>query len=305
MTSPREIGIISVPMDLGAGRRGVDMGPSAMRIAGLQESLESLGHTVREAGRVEVPGQELARPGDAKAKYLEEITAVCSRTRELVASVLERGQFPLILGGDHSLSIGSVAGVANHYRSRGQSIGLIWFDAHADMNTPASTPSGNIHGMALSVLLGDGPEALTRLAGGHASVLAEHTSIVGARDLDRTEAEIVRTSGVRVFTMSEIDDRGMGACCEEAIARASTGTAGFHLSFDLDAIDPIVAPGVGTPVRGGITYREAHLMCEKAARTGCLLSMDLVELNPVLDSENRTAHLAVGLIASALGKTIV
>ncbi|MCA9736484.1 MAG: arginase [Gemmatimonadota bacterium] len=301
----REIGIVSVPMDLGAGRRGVDMGPSAIRIAGLQETLESLGHTVREAGRVEVPSQELVGESDPDAKYLPEITDVCERTRDLVAAVLERGQVPLVLGGDHSLSIGSVAGVAAHYRAQGQPIGLIWFDAHADMNTPDSTPSGNIHGMALSVLLGQGAPALTRMAGGAPALRAEHTSIVGARDIDATEAEIVRASGVRVFTMSEIDDRGMGACAEEAIARATSGTAGFHLSFDLDAIDPQIAPGVGTPVRGGITYREAHLMCEKAARTGGILSMDMVELNPVLDSENRSAHLAVGLIASAMGKTIL
>ena len=281
------------------------MGPSALRIGGLQEALEILGHEVREIARVEVVSQEFAREGRADAKYLDDIAAACRRTKDLVSEVLESGAFPLVLGGDHSLSIGSVAGVAEHYRKRGKPIGLIWLDAHADMNDPQSTPSGNIHGMSLAVLLGRGPKELVDIGGPEAALSPEHTSIVAARDIDPTEAELTKASGVRVFTMSEVDERGMGACIEEAMARATAGTAGFHLSFDLDALDPQVAPGVGTPVKGGVTYREAHLVCEKAARTGKLLSMDVVELNPVLDSENRSALVAVGLIASALGQTIL
>lgn len=301
----RTIGVVSVSLDLGAGRRGVDMGPSAIRIAGLKDEIQELGHEIREVGTVTASAPELATEGDNKAKYLDEVTDVCLRTRDRVGEALRGGAFPLILGGDHSISIGSVAGVARHYREQDQSIGLIWLDAHADMNTPETTPSGNIHGMALAVLLGAGSEELTCLTGGGPAVKPEHVSILGARSIDATEAPFVRESGIRVFTMTEIDERGIGVCFDEALERATTATAGVHVSFDLDGIDPQVAPGVGTPVRGGLTYREAHLICEKSARTGRLLSMDMVELNPVLDFESRTAHLAVGLIASALGKTIL
>ncbi len=302
----RDVGIVSVPLDLGAGRRGVDMGPSALRIGGILEALETLGHRVQEVARVEVVSQEFAVEGAANAKYLHEISEACRRTKGLVEGVLKKGGFPLVLGGDHSLSIGSVAGVAGHFKKRSEPVGLIWLDAHADMNDADSTPSGNVHGMPLAVLLGRGLKELTDIGGKEEPAIdPRHTSIVAARDIDPTEAELIKSSGVRVFTMSEIDERGMSACIEEAMARATDGTAGFHLSFDLDALDPQVAPGVGTPVKGGVSYREAHLVCEKAARTGRLLSMDVVELNPVLDSENRSALVAVGLIASALGKTIL
>jgi len=302
----RTIGLVSVSLDLGAGRRGVDMGPSAIRIAGVKDEIQELGLEVREVGTVTASAPELATEGEQSAKYLDEVEDVCVRTRDRVEEALDQGAFPLIVGGDHSISIGSVAGVARHHRARGEKIGLIWLDAHSDMNTPETTPSGNIHGMALAVLLGYGAPELTGLAGGgEPAVAAEHVSILGARSIDPSEAPLVRESGIRVFSMSEIDERGISACLEEAIERATKGTAGVHLSFDLDGIDPQVAPGVGTPVRGGLTYREAHLICEKSARSGKLLSMDMVELNPVLDFESRTAHLAVGLIASALGKTIL
>lgn len=300
-----EVGVVSVWMDLGAGRRGVDMGPSAIRIAGLGDALLDLGVEVREVGTVHASGPEALREGPPSARFLEEITTVCRQTHGLVRLALEGGCFPLILGGDHALSVGSVSAVTGVYRERGQSVGLIWVDAHGDMNTPDTTPSGNIHGMALSVLLGDGPEALVELGGGARMLDPEHVSLLGVRELDPPERERLRVSGVRVFTMSEVDDRGIGPCMDEALVRASSGTAGFHLSFDLDSIDPMEAPGVGTPVPGGLTYREAHLICEKVFRSGQLLSFDVVELNPVLDMRNRTAGLAVELIASALGKTIL
>ena len=299
------IGLLSVSMDLGAGRRGVDMGPSAIRIAGLTSVLEGLGHTVREVANVTASAPEVAPLVRERTKYVKTIAKVCEQTRKKVRQTLTDGCIPLVLGGDHSISIGSVSGVAAHYRETGKPIGLIWVDAHADMNTPESTPSGNIHGMVLSVLLGKGDERLLQVAGEEPAVRPEHVCILAARDIDDEEKRLVRESGIRVYTMTELDERSVAACVDEAIERATTGTAGVHISFDLDAIDPQIAPGVGTPVRGGITYREAHLICEKAARSGRLLSLDMVELNPVLDSENRTARLAVGLIASALGKTIL
>lgn len=305
MTLMPDIGILSVSMDLGAGRRGVDMGPSAIRIAGLGETIMGMGLSVREVGMVTAAGPEITPEGGSRTRYLEEISDVCRRTRDMVRQALHRGCLPLILGGDHALSIGSVAGVADHYRAEGREIGLIWVDAHTDMNTPETTPSGNIHGMVLSVLTGEGPDQLLQMSGSIPAVSPEHVTVLGARDIDELEKEKVKASGIRIITMSEIDDRGMGPCMDEALARASGGTAGYHLSFDLDGIDPMEAPGVGTPVPGGLTYREAHLICEKAARSRNLLSLDVVELNPVLDIRNQTAVLAVELVASALGKTIL
>ncbi len=299
------IALVSVRMDLGSGRRGVDMGPSAIRIAGLTTELREMGYTIREAGTVHTSEPESVEPGESVARYVAEIAEACRRTAEMVRSGLAEGQLPLILGGDHSLAMGSVAGVADHYRARGQEIGLIWVDAHTDMNTPETSPSGNVHGMPLAVLTGRGPGALTGLGGAVPTVSPKHVSIIAARDVDSFERNMVRDSGVRVFTMSEVDERGIARCMDEAVARACDGTAGFHLSFDLDSIDPMIAPGVGTPVPGGLTYREAHLVCEKAARSGKLLSLDMVEVNPVLDERNGTAQLAVGLVASALGKTIL
>ena len=289
-------------MDLGAGRRGVDMGPSALRIAGITQAIEATGRAVRELGTLTAGGMETVAKGAGELRFLDEVAHVAERTAALVREGLDRGCVPLVLGGDHSLSIGSVAAVAGHHRPAGASIGVVWVDAHADMNRPHTTPSGNIHGMSLAVLLGHGDERLTR---GGPSLRPENASVLGARDLDPGEKRLIRDLGVRVFTMSEIDERGVGSCMDEALARANDGTAGFHLSFDLDALDPRIAPGVGTPVRGGLTYREGHLVCEKASRSGRLLSLDLVELNPVLDDRNRTAEVGVGLVASALGATIL
>lgn len=303
--SARAVSIVAVHMDLGAGRRGVDMGPSALRIAGLAERLVRLGYDVVESGSVSVREPEVCAVGEARVKYLHEVVAVCEALRDKALAALEAGARPLALGGDHSIAIGSVAAQALHHRRKGLPIGLVWVDAHADMNTPDTSPSGNIHGMPLAVLLGEGHPALLAVAGDRPALDPAHVAIVGARDLDPGERERIRRLGVRVFTMSEIDERGVAACLDEAVARAGKGTAGIHLSFDLDGVDPEYAPGVGTAVAGGLTYREAHLACEKVAQTGRLLGMDLVELNPVLDAHNRTAKLAVELILSAFGKTIL
>jgi arginase len=301
-----DLALLTVSLDLGAGRRGVDMGPSAIRIAGLTARLKGLGYDVREVGGVTASGPETAEEGNSRLRYLGEITEVARRSSELVARSLGAGSLPVILGGDHSLSIGTVAAMAAHCARTEESLGLIWVDAHTDMNTPETTPSGNIHGMALAILTGQGgPDALQEMAGFSPAVHPGNVCVLGARDVDELEKEIVKESGVRVFTMTEIDERGMAACMDEALARVTSGTAGFHLSFDLDAIDPMVAPGVGTPVAGGLTYREAHLVCEKIARSGKMLAAEVVELNPVLDAENRTGRLAVGLLASLLGKTIL
>ena len=302
MGTHRDIALISVSIDLGAGRRGVDMGPSALRIAGITREIEAIGHSVSELGTLTAGGLETTEAGDTNLRFLSEISHIAEQTHTAVSEGLNQGCTPLVLGGDHSLSIGSVAAVADHYRPQGASIGLVWVDAHADMNRPQTSPSGNIHGMSLAVLLGHGEPRLTR---GTASVRPKNASVLGARDLDPGEKRLIRELGVRVFTMSEIDERGVAPCMDEALERANAGTAGFHLSFDLDALDPRIAPGVGTPVRGGLTYREGHLVCEKASRSGRLLSLELVELNPVLDDRNQTAELGVGLVASALDATIL
>ena len=278
------------------------MGPSALRIAGITRELESIGHRVTEFGTITAGGLETTESGDSPLPFLDEIAKVAAHTREMVEVGLSHGCMPLVLGGDHSLSIGSVAAVAEHRRGRGESIGVVWVDAHADMNRPHTSPTGNIHGMSLAVLLGHGESRLTRPV---PSVKPENASVLGARELDPGERALIAELGVRVFTMSEIDERGVAACMDEALERANAGTAGFHLSLDLDALDPRVAPGVGTPVQGGLTYREGHLVCEKTARSERLLSLEVVELNPVLDDRNHTALLAVGLVASALGKTIL
>ena len=301
----KELALVSVLMDLGAGRRGVDMGPSAIRIAGLRDTLVGLDYRIREMGTVVATDPERTEQQDVHALYLTEVESVCRRARDLVEDALERGCMPLVLGGDHSIAIGSVAGVSRFYARRGERIGLIWVDAHSDMNTPGTSPSGNVHGMPLAVLTGHGPQLLRSLADRHPAVRPENVSMIGVRKIDPAEREVVISSGVRVFTMSEVDERGIAPCVEEAITRASAGTAGFHLSYDLDSLDPMIAPGVGTPVAGGLTFREGHLICEKVARSGRLVSLDMVELNPVLDAHNRTAQMAVGLIASALGQTIL
>lgn len=302
---PREVGILSVSIDLGAGRRGVDMGPSALRIGGVTEAVARLGHRVREVGTVHAATPEAIPVGDPSARYLPGIVRACQEAHDLLRAALDDGVFPLVLGGDHSLTIGTGAALAAHHGARGEALGLLWVDAHADMNRPETSPSGNVHGMSLSVLTGAGPAELVEIGGREALFDPRHVAILGAREVDPGEREALREAGVRVFTMSEVDERGLTACVDEAVARISRGTAGFHVSFDLDSLDPAEAPGVGTPVPGGFTYREGHLICEKVAASGKLVGFELVELNPVLDSENRTARVGIRLIESALGKTIL
>jgi arginase len=305
MESTRTAAIVSVHMDLGAGRRGVDMGPSAIRLAGLHDELEAIGWRVEECGSIVVEEAEAADAGSANARYAKEITAACSRLHDRIRRALDEGKLPLCLGGDHAVAMGSVSAVAAHHRERGAPIGLIWIDAHTDMNTPETSPSGNIHGMPLAHLLGHGLEELVHIGGDAPAVNPRHVALLGIRSVDRRERALVEATGVRVFTMSEIDRRGIAPCVEEALVRATAGTAGVHLSLDLDGVDPRVAPGVGTPVSGGLTYREAHLCCEEVARSGALLGMDVVELNPVIDARNETGVLAVELVGSALGRTIL
>lgn len=301
----KQLLIGNVHLDLGAGRRGVDMGPSAIHLAGLKGEIEALGHVVADNFAIQVPSQEMAGPGDPHARYLDQILAVCTDLADRVEAGMEAGQFPIILGGDHSVAIGTISGIARYWRKRGKRIGVVWADAHTDLNTPDSSPSGNIHGMPLAVLLGYGPRELVRIAGDAPALDPRDVCVIGARDVDSAEKEMVRRSGVRVYSMSELDERGTATCVHEAMFRATADTVGVHLSFDLDGVDPQHAPGVGTPVPGGLSIRESHLICEKSAATGKLLGVEMVELNPVIDSENRTGRLAVWLIASALGKTIL
>ncbi len=305
MRRRRVTSILSVHIDLGAGRRGVDMGPSAIRIAGLRTRLAEIGWSVLERGSLYVREPESVSPGREDARYMKEVLDVCTRLREATEQALEKGALPLVLGGDHSLAMGSIAGVSNHFHARGKSIGVLWIDAHTDMNTPTTTPSGNIHGMPLAHMLGHGLPAFRRLAARSPAIPPERTALLGVRSVDAEEADLVRRSGARVYTMSEIDERGFAPCLAEALDRVTSGTAGVHLSFDLDGVDPEYAPGVGTPVPGGLSYREAHWACEAVARSGRLVSMDMVELNPVVDEANRTGRLAVELILSAFGKTIL
>jgi arginase len=303
--TPRKIRVIGVPLDLGQSRRGVDMGPSAVRVAGLEARLEALGHVVEDAGNVPVAIPEQKKEGDPHAKYLKEIVATCTKHAELVLKTLEAGKTPIVLGGDHSVAAGTVAAVAEFHRRQNQKIGLLWIDAHTDINTPETSPSGNVHGMPLAAIMGLGPAELANIFGFSPKVSPENCVIVGARDIDAVERENVRKAGVEVFTMRDIDERGMRTVIEEALRMAGRGTAGYHVSLDMDWIDPEDAPGVGTPVRGGATYREAHLAMEIIADHGRMTSFEIVEVNPVIDEHNRTADLAVELTLSLFGKKIL
>ena len=299
------VAIIGAPLDLGQGRRGVDMGPSALRVASLNARVKSLGYEVDDLGNIPVEQAEAWPEGDATAKYLPQIAAACDALSAQVSEALSRGQAPLVLGGDHSVAIGTVTGVSRHFRRQNQHVGLIWLDAHADMNTPETSPSGNIHGMPLACILGYGPAKLASLGGYQPKIAPQNTAIVGLRVVDQLEKQHVRESGVRVFTMRDIDERGLRAVMEEAIRAASAGTAGFHVSLDMDFVDPKDAPGVGTAVRGGATYREAHLAMEMICDSRNMVSIEVVEVNPVIDEANRTADLAVELVMSGLGKRIL
>ncbi len=296
-----KVRILGVPLDLGQERRGVDMGPLALRAAGLNRELRALGHEVEDAGNVAVHLLEELPPGVMKAKYLQEIAETSHEVAERVRETLDAGLFPLSLGGDHSMAIGTLAGVSAHFHGRGESVGLVWIDAHGDMNTPETTPSGTVHGMTLAASLGLGPAPLTRILGYSPKLDPRRCALIGIRDLDPLERDLMRDAGLHVFTMRDVDDRGMGPVVAEAIELAGEKLA---VSFDMDAVDPSEAPGVGTPVPGGVTYREAHLAMEQLAESGRMVALDLVEINPILDTMNRTGKLGVGLVLSALGKRI-
>lgn len=303
--SNKSVSILGVPLGYGASMAGVDMGPAALRVARLHQRIARLGYSVQDLGdmRLERP-QAFPEPNE-KLKYVREISNACEQLAREVEAILAAGQLPLVLGGDHSIAIGSFSGAASHFRKQQETLGLIWFDAHADMNTPESTPSGNIHGMPLAALFGYGVPELTQLAGFSPKLDPRLCAHVGARDIDRGERELIRKLGVRFFTMREIDERGMKVCMDEAIAIASRGSAGYGVTFDVDALDPGDAPGSGTLVRGGLTYREAHLGMEIIAEAGGMRVLEIVEINTALDVNNKTAELGVELILSALGKTIL
>jgi len=301
----QRIGIIGVPLAFGADLAGVELGPAALRVARLSKRIAGLGYFVRDLGDMRVPFTNDLRQSAPNAKHLAEIAEACETLAAEVKNILGEAELPIVLGGDHSIAAGSISGAASFYRGRNQAVGLIWVDAHADMNTPETTTSGNVHGMPLAALLGFGAKELTHIAGFAPKLDPRFCAHVGARDLDPPERELIRRLGLRFITMREIDERGISACIDEAIAIASKAPAGYCVTWDVDALDPGDAPGSGTVVRGGLTYREAHLALEKIAEAGGMRLLEMVEINTALDNNNRTAELGVELILSALGKTIL
>jgi arginase len=301
----QKIRIIGVPMDLGASRRGVDMGPSALRVAGLQARIKQLGLQVEDIGNISVKQPEEMSYGEKRAKYLAEIADACKDLAAIVEKTLDENMTPVVLGGDHSIAAGSLSGVAGYFRKKEKKIGLIWLDAHGDINTPESSPSGNVHGMPLAAAMGYGATELVELQGFKPKVEPQNISLVGIRDLDSQEKKLAKKSGVHVFTMRDIDERGMREVMSDALKYAMDDTDGISVSLDMDFVDPSDAPGVGTPVRGGVTYREAHLAMEMLADTEAMVSLEVVEINPVIDEHNRTALLGVELVLSGLGKKIL
>ncbi len=299
-----KIHIIGVPMDLGAGRRGVDMGPSAIRIAGVAERLRALGHTVIDEGDIPTKGPELQRIHNEKLKYLPEVVRACTLLALKVEKVSRAGGVPLVLGGDHSIAMGTIAGVAAEARRTNRKLGVLWIDAHGDFNTDKSSPSGNIHGMPLSASVGIGALELISIGGDYRKVDPKRVVLVAIRDLDDAEKKTIRQHGITIFTMEDIDKEGMSVVIGRALRRLK-GMDLLHVSLDLDALDPELAPGVGTPVNGGLNYREAHLLMETVSEQGRMTSMEIVEVNPILDDRNRSAELAVELVSSAFGKRII
>ena len=301
----KPVHLIGVPLDLGGNRRGTDMGPSALRIAGLGEQLTRLGLTVLDKGDIVTPNPETKGAGDVHKRYIKDIARVCQKLLQSSLASFEEGALPIVLGGDHSLGAGSVGAAAAYCRKHGGKVGVIWVDAHGDMNRPDTSDSGNVHGMPLAALLGSEPAELARLAGDAPTIDAAHTVLVGIRNLDEIEKQLVRDSKVHVFTMKDVDRLGITEVMDRALTLACDGTAGLHVSFDMDVCDPSIAPGVGTPVKGGLDYREAHVVMEMVAERGQLISLDLVEVNPTLDLRNQTAELGVELALSAMGKEIL
>ncbi|USH05437.1 arginase [Grimontia kaedaensis] len=302
----KSIQIIGVPVDLGASRRGTDGGVSAVRIAGLGEKLTKMGYTVTDEVDVAVPSKE-SRPKETTGnmRFRSEILQVCRDLAVVTRDALTKGNVPLVVGGDHSLAIGSISGIADYFQEKGGELGLVWFDAHADMNIPGISPSGNIHGMPLSHLLGYGDKEFTGILSANPKIKSENVVLVGVRDIDEKEKELIKQSGIKVYSMRDIDELGMSRVSDEILEIVTKGTVGFHVSFDVDGCDPEVMPGSGTLVPGGVTYREAHLLLEKCAETGLMTSMDLVELNPFLDKGNISAERAVSLVLSAFGQSVL
>lgn len=296
-----DLSIIRVPFDLGAGRKGVRLGPDAILRAGLERKLRQLGFSFELPEPVPVPLLSAASAQPTPLKHLNEVVEVNEALALQIKAALDRGSFPLVLGGDHSVAIGTLAGLSQHYRS----LGVIWFDAHSDLNTPDTSPSGNIHGMSLAASLGKGHDRLTRIGGALPKIQPQHTVIIGARQLDPGEKELIRAEGITCFTMHEVDRMGIARVMEEALRLASAGTDGVHVSFDIDSVDPLEAPGTGTPVKGGLSYREAHLALELLHEAGVLVSAEMVEVNPALERDNKTARLAAELILSLLGQRIL
>lgn len=301
----RKVSMVGVPMSLGIGHRGVDYGPAAVRIAGLQEKIAKLGLSFEDLGDVAVPEPASREPRDQSARFAPEIAECCRGLRKRVEDILAAGSLPLVVGGDHSIAAGTVAGVSSFHHRRGKKIGLLWFDAHGDFSTPETSPSGNIHGMACAICLGRGEPGLVRLGDCVPMVSGEKTAIVGARSVGYFEREELKATGARVFTMHDIDTLGMSEVMRRALAVVNDDTAGFHLTFDMDGVDPSHAPGTDTPVEGGPSLREAHLVMEHAAKSGTLLGLEITEINPFVDERNRTAELAVQLVLSAFGKRMI
>ncbi len=300
-----KISIVGVPMDLGADRRGVDMGPSALRYADLNEKLQALGYEVDDLGDLDVIIPETRHFGDPHAKYLKEIADACTHLANLVLEIHTDHRTPIVLGGDHSIAVGTISGMAESFRRQNGKIGLMWFDAHADFNTPQISPSGNVHGMPMAAIMGYGPIELTRIFGFSPKIQPERAVMIGIREVDPQERELVKSSGVRVFTMKEIDRRGIGSVMDEALSIVTKDTDGFSVTLDADFLDPYESPGVATPVRGGADYREAHLAMEMVADTKKMVSFEIAEINPILDVHNKTAHFGMELILSAFGKQIL
>lgn len=301
----KSVHIVNVPLDLGASRRGTDAGPSAFRIAGLRGAIGRLGYTISGETDIPVPTMETRQLEDSNARFKDEILSVCVQLAEQTKDILDCGEIPLIIGGDHSIAMGTVSGISAHYRKDNKKAGLIWFDAHGDMNLPETSPSGNIHGMPLAHLLGYGDPQLSSILGADPAVAPENVALIGIRDIDRVEREFINKSGITAFTMRDIDQLGMCEVSRRALEVVNTDTAGFHVSFDLDGCDPEVIPGSGTLVPGGVSYREAHLLLEECASNGRMISMEVVELNPFVDQANISAERAVTLIQSAFGRSIL
>jgi arginase len=299
------IHIIGVPMDLGAGRRGVDMGPSAIRIAGIGERLRELGYKVVDEGDLSIKTQEEQKVKDTRAKYLPEITRAVGVLARKVEKIFQQGHFPLVLGGDHSIAVGTISGVAASVRKKKKKLGVFWVDAHSDFNTPETSPSGNVHGMPLACCVGLGPRQLRNINGAFRKVEPGNVAIIGLRSVDRIERENLKKQGVKVYTMEEIDKYGIHKAMKRAFQEVAKDVDYLHVSFDLDSVDPVYAPGVGTPVKGGIDYREAHLIMEMLAETKKMASLEFVEVNPILDNRNQSAEFAVELVQSAFGKKII